>query len=250
MYALRQLVGQTTVGHGRMHLLTIITTTKYTSFTIHMSRSTFCPALARIAKPFRLSLLGVPEQVNIPIKICLEQNIFAKYGVDVKYTSVREGTGQMLKMLDAGAADLAITVTDGFISGQASGSNVALVGTYVQSPLVWTVCAHPNSKLTCIDDFFTQRGNKTIGISRLKSGSHTMSYYMNFLYNKSTKFSSSGKSNNNCDRSGQHCKQTKDKGLRFQVLGGLEELKRGASSPYVHMLTYVHVFQETKLFYN
>ena len=111
-------------------------------------------SLAKAAYPFRLSLLGVPEQVNTPIKLCLERGIFAKYGVDVTYTTVREGTGAMLKKLDAGEADLAITVTDGFIAGQAAGHKVALVGTYVESPLVWAVCAHPDSKLTCIEDFF------------------------------------------------------------------------------------------------
>ena len=41
--------------------------------------------------PAKLSLLGVPEQVNIPIQLCQEMGIFAKFGVDVAYTTVPEG---------------------------------------------------------------------------------------------------------------------------------------------------------------
>lgn len=61
--------------------------------------------------------------------------------------------GAMLKKLDDGEADLAITVTDGFIAGRAAGSNVSLIGTYVESPLTWAVCAAPDSKLNSIEDF-------------------------------------------------------------------------------------------------
>jgi hypothetical protein len=42
---------------------------------------------------YKVSLLGVPEQVNIPIKYCLENGIFNKYGLDVTYSVVPEGTG-------------------------------------------------------------------------------------------------------------------------------------------------------------
>ena len=51
-----------------------------------------------------IRVIGVPEQVNIPIKICLEQKIFRKHGVDVQYTEVKEGTGKMLQMLDSSMA--------------------------------------------------------------------------------------------------------------------------------------------------
>lgn len=59
----------------------------------------------------------------------------------------------MLKQLHDNEADIAITVTDGFIAGKAAGSNVSLIGTFVDSPLTWAVCAAPNSKLNSIDDF-------------------------------------------------------------------------------------------------
>lgn len=56
-------------------------------------------ATRKAAYPFHLKLLGVPEQVNIPIQLCQEQGIFSKFGVDVDYTTVPEGTGAMLKKL-------------------------------------------------------------------------------------------------------------------------------------------------------
>ncbi len=57
--------------------------------------------------------MGVPEQVNIPIKLCQENGIFEKYGIDLRYSTVKEGTGAMLKKIHDGEADIAITVTDG-----------------------------------------------------------------------------------------------------------------------------------------
>lgn len=42
-----------------------------------------------------ITLAAVPEQVNIPIKICLEQGIFNKHNIDVNYVVVPEGTGNV-----------------------------------------------------------------------------------------------------------------------------------------------------------
>jgi hypothetical protein len=110
--------------------------------------------------------------------LCLENGIFEKYGVDVRYSTIKEGTGKffsfianlpeigaMLKKLHDGEADIAITVTDGFIAGRAAGSNVSLIGTYVESPLTWAVCAAPDSKLNSIEDFM-KKGDPSLGFSR------------------------------------------------------------------------------------
>jgi hypothetical protein len=86
-----------------------------------------------------LILAGVPEQVNIPINICIERGIFKKYGIDVTFRLVPEGTGAMLNLLEEGGADLALTVTDAFMVGKANGRKVELLGTFVESPLVWAV---------------------------------------------------------------------------------------------------------------
>eukprot|EP01041_Mallomonas_annulata_P007209 gene7209-14701_t len=133
----------------------------------------------------RIILAGVPEQVNIPICICLEQGIFAKHGIDVEYVIVPEGTGAMLDKLESGEVDVAITVTDGFIAGKASNRKVNLLGTYVRSPLIWAVAAGPQSLLSNMDDIVSMqrtRGSFRIGVSRLGSGSHTMAFYMSKVH--------------------------------------------------------------------
>lgn len=173
------------------------------------------------AYPFKLSLLGVPEQVNIPIQLCQEQGIFSKYGVEVDYTTVPEGTGAMLKKLHHNEADLAITVTDGFIAGQAAGFNVQLVGTYVDSPLTWAVSAHPDSPFDTVEQLFHERDTVNIGISRLQSGSHTMSYYMADLIDKQKK------SNNTSVANGTTAQDLQKNQLEFKVLGSFANLRDG-----------------------
>jgi hypothetical protein len=59
----------------------------------------------------------------------------------------------MLQKLNSNEHDVAITVTDGFIVGRASGLDVQLIGTYVDSPLTWAVIADPKSPLNSISDF-------------------------------------------------------------------------------------------------
>mmetsp|Transcript_14716 Transcript_14716/g.14814 ORF Transcript_14716/g.14814 Transcript_14716/m.14814 type:complete len:339 (-) Transcript_14716:33-1049(-) len=133
----------------------------------------------------KVVLAGVPEQVNIPISICLERGIFDKYGVDLEYKIVPEGTGAMLDKLESGEADIAFTVTDGFIAGKAKGRKVELIGVYVESPLIWAVATSLHSTFHTIEEMISlQRNNHKlkIGVSRLGSGSYTMSYYMSNLY--------------------------------------------------------------------
>lgn len=118
----------------------------------------------------KLILAGVPEQVNLPIVLAKERGFFAKYGLDLDFKLVPEGTGAMLDKLEQGEVDVALTVTDGFVAGKANGRQVELVGTYVQSPLVWGIYGKPGSNITTS----TMR---RFGISRMGSGSHTMGIY-------------------------------------------------------------------------
>jgi hypothetical protein len=90
----------------------------------------------------------------------------------------------MLQKLQNNENDVAITVTDGFIAGKAAGYDIQLVGTYVESPLTWTVASSPKSSFQNLSEFYNGEEVRSIGISRLKSGSHTMSYYMSHLQGK------------------------------------------------------------------
>lgn len=122
---------------------------------------------------------GVPEQVNIPIEICLKRGIFAKYNVDVEFTEIRQGTGRMLDMLEKDEIDVALTVTDAFMVGKSKSRKVSLCGTFVSSPLVWAIAGAYTTETKSIWD------NKPVrfGISRLGSGSHTMATYAAIMNN-------------------------------------------------------------------
>jgi hypothetical protein len=95
-----------------------------------------------------IKLLAVPEQVNIPLKICIERGIFKKYGLEVSYNEVKEGTGKMIRCLEEKQADLALVVTDALLVGLANGCSVNFVGTYVKSPLIWSIVGN-----TALDSF-------------------------------------------------------------------------------------------------
>ena len=131
----------------------------------------------------KIILAGVWEQVNIPICICSERGIFKKYGIDVEFRKVPEGTGKMLDMIEEGSVDLAITVADAFIAGKAKGRPIQICGTWVQSPLVWAIAgAGTNGSFDTFEKLGRRKMNNreglSFGISRLGSGSHTMAFYL------------------------------------------------------------------------
>ena len=82
--------------------------------------------------------------------IGLERGIFAKFGIDLEYKLVPEGTGRfylyitsllsfhfnligaMIDLLEKGQCDVALTVTDGFLASRGRGRQVELIGTYVE----------------------------------------------------------------------------------------------------------------------
>jgi hypothetical protein len=79
-------------------------------------------------------------------------------------------------------------VTDGFIVGKANGRKVKLMGTFVDSPLVWAVAGPPTPKghappgvAAALNPARLGRPCR-FGISRLGSGSHTMAHYASSLH--------------------------------------------------------------------
>lgn len=132
----------------------------------------------------KLVIAGVPEQVNLPIQLCIEQQIFVEFGLDIEYRIVPEGTGKLIELVESGEVDIAIMVTDGFIVGRSNGKHINLLGTYVDSPLLWAIAAHPQSSMDGIRDINAERMGKApkYGISRRGSGSHTMAFYTNMKH--------------------------------------------------------------------
>jgi sulfonate transport system substrate-binding protein len=102
--------------------------------------------------------------------------LFEQRGVDLVYREVPEGTAAMMDLLESGEVHMALCVTDGFIAGRAKGRPVSLAGTYVSSPLVWAVAGSPSGPAS-IEELM-RLSVPRLGVSRLRSGSHTMAHYL------------------------------------------------------------------------
>jgi len=121
---------------------------------------------------------GVPEHFNIPWEIAQNKNLCNIDGININFIKIAGGTGEMLSSLKANKLDVIVAVTESLIAGIAKekDSDIRLIGTYVESPLIWAVSVSPNN-LDTIKTLEDLR-NKRIGISRYGSGSHTMSYVL------------------------------------------------------------------------
>lgn len=119
--------------------------------------------------PLRIGF--VPEHFAVPLFFAP-----ALYATLLPFPS---GTGHMITALRSGEIDVAIGLTEGFVAGLGKAhegdGGYRMVGTYVSSPLCWAISAGSSrSDLTSISDL---KGAK-VGVSRLGSGSHIMSYVL------------------------------------------------------------------------
>jgi sulfonate transport system substrate-binding protein len=117
-----------------------------------------------------LKIGGVPEHFNLPILMAIENNEFRQYGADLQWTYYPGGTGAMTKALADGELDLAILLTEGFVSAAHSGLSARIVKVYIDSPLVWGIHSGATSHTQSIYDTTP----KKYAISRYGSGSHLM----------------------------------------------------------------------------
>jgi len=121
---------------------------------------------------------GVPEHFNIPWEIAQNKGLFASNNLNIDFIKIPGGTGEMISSLKANKLDIVVAVTESLIAGIAKekDADIRLIGTYVESSLIWGVSVSPKSADT-IKTLADLHG-KRIGISRFGSGSHTMSYVM------------------------------------------------------------------------
>eukprot|EP00475_Leptophrys_vorax_P003346 TRINITY_DN11965_c0_g1_i2.p1 TRINITY_DN11965_c0_g1~~TRINITY_DN11965_c0_g1_i2.p1 ORF type:complete len:254 (+),score=73.72 TRINITY_DN11965_c0_g1_i2:81-842(+) len=118
---------------------------------------------------------GVPEHFNYPWQIALgltPNSTTSLFGSElrIRFQEVPEGTGALIEGLKSGKWHIALALTEGLVKDIANGSDLRLLGTYVESPLCWAITAGKDSELKSDDDL---KGKK-IGISRFTSGSHLM----------------------------------------------------------------------------
>lgn len=128
----------------------------------------------------RLRIGTVREHFSAPLQQLLETP-WAKENVELVWQN--SGTGQMTTSLDATGEggrkiDVAIALTEALIAGIAKGrTDYKLVGSYVTSPLNWAIITGTDAKADKIQSV-KDLEDQTIGISRLGSGSQTISYLM------------------------------------------------------------------------
>jgi len=118
----------------------------------------------------RISIGGVPEHYNLPWQLAAERDIFSSAGLDVSWTVYAGGTGAMTAALNAGELDLAILLTEGFISAVNQGLRARIAKIYIETPLPWGIYTGANSSHKKINFNIPN----TFAVSRLGSGSHLM----------------------------------------------------------------------------
>lgn len=116
--------------------------------------------------PIRVA--GVPEHFNLPWILALERRAFIRAGVELKWSTVPEGTGRMCAMLRSREIDMAVMVTEGAVRDILLGNPSRIVSSFVDSPLTWGVHVGAGSGITTVD----QLKGVPVAVSRLNSGSH------------------------------------------------------------------------------
>ncbi len=119
-----------------------------------------------------LKIGGVPEHFNLPWRLAIEEGRFKEIGLDLHWSDMSGGTGQMIRGLETGSIDIAVLLTEGITKAVLQGLNARIMSVYVVSPLHWGIHVPYHSDIKRVD----QLENQTFAISREGSGSHLMSY--------------------------------------------------------------------------
>lgn len=120
----------------------------------------------------RLKIGGVPEHFNLPWRMAIEEGRFRSEDIQLHWSDMSGGTGQMIRGLESGSIDIAVLLTEGISKAILQGLDAKIIQVYVTSPLHWGIHVPYNSDIISVD----QLENKTFAISREGSGSHLMSY--------------------------------------------------------------------------
>jgi len=119
-----------------------------------------------------LKVGGVPEHFNLPWRLAIEEGKFRDAGINLHWSDMSGGTGQMIKGLQTGTLDVAVLLTEGITKAVLQGLDAKIIQVYVTTPLRWGIHVPFHSNITKVD----QLENQTFAISREGSGSHLMAY--------------------------------------------------------------------------
>ncbi|KAJ5148929.1 hypothetical protein N7448_000507 [Penicillium atrosanguineum] len=125
----------------------------------------------------------VPEHYLTPLHLALRSPAVASLPFKIVTTPFPSGTGHMITSLRSNEIDIAIGLTEGWVAGltgKTQPQNPAeggykIVGHWVDNPLRWAIVTGRNrGEVNGVTDLKDQR----VGVSRLGSGSHVMSFVL------------------------------------------------------------------------
>ena len=133
-----------------------------------------------------ITVACVPEHFSQPLfELSQDSTAFSKEGLVLKLITSPGGTGQMIEFLETDKSDIAVALTEGIVLRAINDllhnteDPIQILGSYVESPLIWSIAIHPNATYKSINDL----KNARIGISRFGSGSHIMAFVMGLQNN-------------------------------------------------------------------
>ena len=115
---------------------------------------------------------GVPEHFNLPWRMAIEEGRFKKEGIQLHWSDLGGGTGQMIRGLENGTIDVAVLLTEGITKAILQGLDAKIIRVYVTTPLHWGIHVPYNGNI----DAVSQLEDQVFAISREGSGSHLMAY--------------------------------------------------------------------------
>ena len=129
----------------------------------------------------------MPEHFSTPLYFARTHGYFKNVQVElVPYIS---GTGSMIQAFAKGEVDAAVGLTEAWIAGIGRKEPYRIVGSYVQSPLCWAISTGAHRDITSAQ---RELRGKTIGVSKIGSGSWVMptvfSYLQKWTTNPADKF--------------------------------------------------------------
>lgn len=123
-----------------------------------------------------LKIGGVPEHFNLPWRMAIEEGRFRDAGIQLHWSDMGGGTGQMIRGLENKSLDVAVLLTEGITRAILQGLDARIIQVYVTTPLHWGIHVPYKSSIDRVDDL----KGKVFAISREGSGSHLMSYVRAF----------------------------------------------------------------------
>ncbi|KAJ5647263.1 hypothetical protein N7490_003635 [Penicillium lividum] len=125
----------------------------------------------------------VPEHYLTPLHLALRSKAVSSLPFKIALTPFPSGTGHMITSLRGNEIDIGIGLTEGWVAGlagkqqaQSTGDGgYKVIGHWVDNPLRWAIVTGRNrSEIKGVPDLQDSR----VGVSRLGSGSHIMSFVL------------------------------------------------------------------------